>query len=518
MTEITRALAALLLIVAAGLAQSPDAKNCSIDGSVVNSVTGAPVPRAQVGVVGSDDTYVADSNSAGNWSVERLSCGRVTITVNRIGFLRVQQSNLLLAANTPMHGVDLKLAPQSVLAGRVLDDEGDPILGAQVSLMTSRIINGLRGIQASTSTTTNDLGEYRFSGLTAGKYILCANAGGGVVANGSRSYGERCYPGPMDGGAASAMDVATGYEGRIDFALAPLVTVHVSGVVSGGTEGVTTSINLRPHGQIARMYMGLSTQARPDGTFSIRNVPPGSYTVEVASNPNNRRLTARVPIDVGESGVEGLQLHLEPGVTVTGTVKIVAATGKKIENPRYAILLRSSEGVFSYDPTDWDETRTAFTITDVVPGNYRLDVSPATVFYLKSPAPFYLKSATLGGRDIAGSDVAIGPGGATIEVVMSDDGGVVEGDVSGDDGPAAAWVLLEKDGAPSRNARTDANGHFNIDTVPPGDYRVYAWDDNTKVEYANPEWVRRNGKGVAVTVDPGQTAQVKVVRQIAPAE
>ena len=508
--RIIRTLAALLFAGTAVFAQPPEAKNCSIDGSVVSSADGASIPRAQVGIAGTGDTWVAESNSAGKWSVEHLSCGRVTITVNRIGFLRVQQSNLLLAPNTPMHDVELKLAPQAVLAGQVLDDEGDPILGAQVSLLTSRIISGLRGIQASTSTTTNDLGEYRFSGLAAGKYILCANAGGGVIASSSRPYSEKCYPGPMDGGSASAMDVAAGYEGRVDFALSPLVTVHVSGVVSGRTEGVSTSINLRPNDQIARMYMGLSAQAGPDGSFSIRNVPPGSYTVEASSNPGNRRLTSRVPIDVGDNGVEGLQLHLEPGVTVTGTIKIVSLTGNKIANPHYTVLLRSSEGALSYNPTDWDETRTAFTITDVAPGNYRLDVSP--------PAPFYVKSATLGGRDIARSDIAIGPGGAAIEVVLSDDGGAVEGDVSGDDGPAAAWVLLEKDGAPSRNARTDANGHFKIDTVPPGDYKVYAWDDNTKVEYANPDWVRRNGKGAAVTVGPGQTAQVKVVRQIAPAE
>jgi hypothetical protein len=166
--------------------------------------------------------------------------------------------------------------------------------------------------------------------------------------------------------------------------------------------------------------------------------------------------------------------------------------------------------VFSPGLAGWDDTRTAFTVTDVVPGNYRLDFAP--------PAPFYMKSATLGGRDIAGSDVTIGPGAGAIEVILSDDGGKVEGDVSADDAPAAAWIFLERDGAPLRNARTDANGHFKIENVPPGDYKVYAWDDQTKVEYANPDWMQRNGKAVAVSVGPGQTAQVTLVRQIAPNE
>ena len=79
-------------------------------------------------------------------------------------------------------------------------------------------------------------------------------------------------------------------------------------------------------------------------------------------------------------------------------------------------------------------------------------------------------------------------------------------------------MLLQKDGVSSRNARADANGHFKIDNLPPGDYKVYAWDDNTNVEYANPEWMRQNGKGAAVSVGPGQTALVKVIRQTAPPE
>jgi hypothetical protein len=413
-----------------------------------------------------------------------------------------------------MHGVEIKLAPQAVLAGHVLDDQGDPILGAQISLMTSRVINGVRGIQASNSTNTNDLGEYRFAGLAAGKYILCANAGGGsVVANDARPYSGKCYPGPVyadAGSAVSTLDVAAGYEGRVDFTLTPQTTARVSGVLSGKPDIGYSGVNLVPRTQIARMAMGLTSPVRPDGTFSIRGVPPGSYTLTARSTDSNNPMTARMPLDVGGVDIEGIQLRLEPVFKVSGTLKILSATGKKIEKPQYTILLRSSDRVYGSGQTIWDDSRTAFAISDVEPGNYRLELSP--------PAPFYLKSATLGGRDMMGSEVAIGQGTGSIEIVISDDSGVVEGDVSGDDGPGAAWIFLQRDGAPSRNVVTDPNGHFKISTVPPGDYKVYAWDDNNNVEYANPEWMQRNGKGVAVTVDAGQSAQVKLTRQSAPVE
>jgi len=508
-----RTLVALLFINAAAFAQSTDAKNCSVDGSVVNSLTHAPILRAQVTVGAADDFVLTESDSAGQWKVEHVACGRVSITVNRAGFLRIQRSNVPLPANTPLHGVEIKMTPQAVLAGRVIDDQGDPIPGAQVNLMTSRVIDGVRGVQASTSATTNDLGEYRFSGLTAGKYILCANAGGGVVeANGARAYGEKCYPGPMDGGAASALDVAAGYEGRVDLALSPLVTVHVGGVVSGKPDDAGCTVWLTPRNQIARMAMSLSAQVGADGTFLIRHVPRGSYMLNAMSaDRQNRRLTALIPVEAGGSDIDGLQVHLDPGVSVTGTVKVVSVAGRKPATHSLTAMISREWGVAGGADIVWNEGGTSFTIPYVVPGNYRL-------MFASPPAPFYLKSATLGGRDIAGSEFAVGPGAGSLEIVIGDDGGAVEGDVTNDDGPAPAWIFLEKDGSPSRNARADAKGHFKIDTVPPGDYKVYAWDDNTNVEYANPQWMQRNGKGVTVTVEPGQAAQVKLIGQIAPPE
>jgi hypothetical protein len=487
-----RTLALLLFVNAAAFAQ------CTVDGTVVNSASGAPIERAHVSIVNGNDVFFSDSDATGKWIVEHLPCENVTVVVNRPGFLRKQQAIAKAA-----HDVRLKLVPQAVLAGRVLDEQGEPLLGAQVSLMTSRVINGLRGVQASTSAITNDLGEYRFSGLAAGKYILCANAGGGpVTATGARPFGEKCYPGSLP------MDVAAGYEGRIDFMLPPLTTVRVSGKVSGQSEGELATVVLVPRSQIARMSMGLSTPVREDGGFTIRNVPPSSYTALVTSG----RMATSTPVEVGSADIDSLQLHIEPGVTVTGTVKIVSATERKITGAMDVQLVRdlATDGVAFSEIGSAIASRPSFAFSEIPAGNYRVQLTP--------PAPFYVKSVTLGGRDISNSDFIVAPGAGNIEVVLADDGGTVEGDVSTDDGPSPAWVLLQKDGASSRNARADAAGHFRIDNLPPGDYKVYAWDDNTNVEYGNLDWMRQNAKGVSISVGPGQTAQVRVTRQTAPPE
>jgi len=477
---------------------------CSVDGIVVNSVTNAPIVRAQVNIAGADDTSTAVSGTDGKWKAEHLPCGRITIGASRVGFLRSQQS-LLMMPDSPLHDIKLTLAPQAVIAGRVVDDQGDPIFGAEVGLLTSHIQNGVRSFQQITAIRTNDLGEYRFAELAAGKYIACVNAG---YSNGPISLGERCYPGSPDAGIASAMSIVASSEARVDFALSRVTTFRVSGVISGQQE--LSNVNLFPPFQNGRVFLNLSTTARPDGTFSIGRVPPGSYILVARSRAENTRLEARIPVDVAANDVAEVRLRLESGVTVSGTVRAVSATGRKIEKPEYTASLISAELGGAQQGPIWGENRSSFKLPEMLPGNYRLD------FY--APPPFYVKSATLGGRDIATSELPIGPGVGVIEVVISDDGGAVEGITSTDDGPVPAWVYLERDGKPSRNSRTDANGHFKIDTVAPGDYKIYAWEDNTNVEYANPDWMKQNAKGVAVTVAPGQTVQVKLTRQTAPVE
>ena len=320
-----RILVLLLFLSATTFAQ------CTVDGTVVNSANSAPIERAHVSIVSADDIFFTDSDAAGKWIAEHVACGRVTVVANRPGFLRKQQ----VIEKSPAHEVRLQLVPQAVLTGRVLDEQGEPLLGAQVSLMTSLIINGVRGVQASTSAITNDLGEYRFSGVAAGKYILCANSGGGAIAgSGERAYGEKCYPGSMP------MDVPAGYEGRIDFGLTPLATARVSGVVSGQPGGERTAmVTLVPRSQIARMSLGLSAQPGPDGSFVIRHVPPSSYTAHATSG---RMVQARIPIEVGSADIDLLQLHVELGATVLmGTVKIVSSTRRKLEYAMDVQLVRN---------------------------------------------------------------------------------------------------------------------------------------------------------------------------------
>jgi hypothetical protein len=224
-------------------------------------------------------------------------------------------------------------------------------------------------------------------------------------------------------------------------------------------------------------------------------------------------LTARVPIEVGSSDVDDVAVHLDSGFAVTGRVRIESKSGNAPIYRQFVLNLRSSDPRAGFQ-IKWSADNATFTIPDLTPGNYRLDAVP--------PSPYYVKSVTLAGRDFMREEIPITQSGAgPIDIVLSDDGGVIDAQVTGaDDQPvAAAGVMLLQNGLRPRIAATGPDGHVKLQGLAPGDYRIYAWDDVQQVEYADAEWMKRNGgSGVAVTVQAGQTAQVTVKEQTVPAQ
>jgi hypothetical protein len=499
------------------LAQNPPPASfdCAADGTVVNSVTGEPVVRAHVNLISGGTTYSATTDASGKWSLSNLGCAPGQVQVTRPGFLQnAPFRGIALVSGSPVRDFKTALTPQSVAWGKVLDDQGDPVMGVQITALASRVVEGLPRFQQSGAATTNDLGEYRLANLQRGKYVFCAhmNAPNGTVQQASRMItADSCYPGPLEGGAASAMDIPAGRETKVDFTLDQVAAVHVRGTVTGLPEGRTVGVNLVKRGVTADFGGNLGGAVRA-GSFDFR-APPGSYMLTSDYFEAARRFTARVPIEVGSSDIDNIVVHLDSGFTVTGVVRLASQSGQTAPAPQFGINLRASEPVNGTGQLKWDQDHTSFAINDLVPGNFRLDVSP--------PAPFYVKSATLAGQDILNSEVSISQAAGPIEINLRDDSGSIEGDVVDANGqPAAAGILLLRGTLRAANViMAQANGHFKLQNVAPGDYNVCAWDTWNEVEYANPDWMRRyGGGGLPVTVTAGQNAQVKLTRQLVPAQ
>lgn len=501
--------------------QQPQAQlshDCAADGFVVNEVTGEPVPRAVVMIAGTGVSDVT-ADSVGRWKATGIGCGRLNIGASKAGYLssvqvRIRSSVVTVSPDSPAHDVKVLMTPQAVASGKVIDENGDPVQNVSVVLMTSRVVEGRRVFQQGGTSVTNDLGEYRLSGLAAGKVIFCARPLSDMLllpTPGSMILAEKCYPGPPEGGAASAMTLAAGRDVRVDFALQRVPSVHIRGKVTGAAQGRGVMVSIQPRTQVRNGATTRQAQMGRDGSFDVAGVAPGPWLLGVDYWESGSRLFARVPVDVGTSDLEGVMVQVEPGFAVTGTIRLQSGSKPLPEGLKTQVSLQGLDGSFGTNPVALNNGLNSFTVRDIPGGTYRLS--------LFVPPPFYLKSAMLGGRDIAREPAPILQESGVIDVVIADDSGSVEGrleDANGDG--LTGWVQAMQEGRQVASVAAGSDGKFRM-SLPPGEYQLYGWDDIQQVEWADADWMRRHaGSAVSIAIGPGQAVQAKVTRVAAPAQ
>src|SRR5258708_35974586 len=153
-----------------------------------------------------------------------------------------------------------KMATAGLIAGKIVDADGDPMSGLTVQaipkgqgqsgvggMLTTYLSIAGAGAAAAGNlpgvATTNDLGEYRIAGLRAGQYLVIARPRGNAAppptpANkphtGERLlYAPTYYPGVLDEKQASALQGVSGGAATADFTLVVHHAYRVSGIVSG---------------------------------------------------------------------------------------------------------------------------------------------------------------------------------------------------------------------------------------------------------------------------------------------
>jgi Carboxypeptidase regulatory-like domain len=491
-----RCFAIVFVTVSFAYGQTPGlVKDCAADGTVVNSLTGDPIAHAQV-VAGND--HGAATDTSGGWNIARLPCTATPFTVEHAGFLAATTG-----PGIPARDVRIRLTPEAAVVGKVLDEAGDPVTGAEVQIFDSVVKQGRRVMRESTSVNTNTAGEYRIGLLPPGRYIFCARSSKVTYPLGGGShiaYGESCYPSPPSVDAGNALRMEAGQEVHADFRLPAVPGVHVRGTVAGVPEGSRVVVQIA-NAPEARQ----PSQIAKDNSFDFAGVVPGSYVIEGLAMVDGKSRFASAAVNLGSSDADGVALTFVPSVTVTGVVRF--SGGKVPDDLKLNVsLIPSDLGSYAGHP-DWDSTHASFIYRDISPGKYRVNTN-------SPPDPYYIESVKLHGRDALGGELTITGSTGPIEILIGDDGGKLEGSVADAGGkPAPGQIMLLRGSLPPQTSQSGENGRFAISNVPPGDYLAYAFDDSRNVEYAEPEWMRLNaGAGVPVSIQPGSSAAIALVQ------
>jgi hypothetical protein len=416
-------------------------------------------------------------------------------------------------------GLAFRLLPPGVITGTVYDEDGDPVTGARVNALRVAGDSAHRRLSSGGTGETNDLGEYRIWGLQSGKYLVAATYQPPQSFSSERTdevYLPTFHPSTPDSSQASVVELEAGAEASgmdVDLRQAHAVMVRGRIMIDAPVKTLRgTYISLVPRGSEGNY--SLSNYGGPveneSGDFEIRGVPPGPYDITAFWNDGRRKLGARLAVEVSNANLEGITLVLGSPITLTGTIGIEG--GNPFDFTRLGLGLEPIDsGMGSGNPQIKPDG--TFAVPDVFDGSYRVRVSGY-------PEGYYVKSVRAGGSEVLESGLTVNRSQSPprLEIVLSPDGGRVEGTVLKEQVPVAkALVVLGPDPAHRDRAEmyrikeTDMLGRFSLVGLPPGDYTLFAWEPVQGTSYVDPDYLQGfEGFGKPIHVEEGQQQAVQL--------
>jgi protocatechuate 3,4-dioxygenase beta subunit len=461
-----------------------------------------------------------------------------------------------------MRDVRLQMAPTGTISGRVIDADGQPAARVRVMALEATYSLGERKLGIIQAVQTDDRGDYRLFWLPPGQYVVAARQEDPrrqtlqlfITPPGS-SEGYETYPqapltfrtlengtvveetfdvvyygGDSDVKKARAMDLSPGGAlSGIDLNIAGsrVRTRHVRGTLfdpSGArVPGVVVAALPRNSGP---SMIAPSAVTDVSGTFDLAGVGTGAYTLR-GSLPGFAGFAVLAP---GENDVDGLTITMGLGFRLPGKITIDGrAPGSPV--PELAGVTVRLESTVSGLPGASSPAINgeAFTISVPQPGEYRVLVNPILVPYSSDPARrpaispdlqnAYVKTIRFNADDGLSGPVNVAPQAGQVEVVVALNGGTIEGVVNERQQPAANAVVVLVPAARTRFdlyrvSSSGGDGRFRMRAIPPGEYRLFAWEYVEDGAWFDAAFMRsRESGGRALRISEGKNPDISITME-----
>lgn len=524
-----------------GQSLAPGGAGYPVRGTVVDGVTGQPVPRALV-ELNADLAQLTDGN--GQFFFDNVPGQLYVISVSKPGYLgagHAQQvvhygnvgmsSGEALPARRVVVGPDMpnltfRMTPDGAVTGRVTLSTGDSPDGIRVQVYQRRIQGGRPTWQMAGVATTRSDGSFRLGDLPPGSYMVSTMAsmdnpgeptGGHVAVWG---YPPVYYPGVTDPSAAGILNVAPGQQAEADLTLTHQKFFPVTIALHTPDPGLPANFEILDAGG---HQTGFPAHYEPRDEVVHATVPNGRWMVDVHTYGPTMGwgratfLVASAPASLAV-GVESV-----PRIPVMVNRDFSSANSQGAGNgPGLNLTLLDADafgtgGSGFLGPGPGGAGTWQINMTQ--PGSYWVQ---ATAF-----PPAYISSITGGGVDLASNPLIVAPGSAisSIDVTLRDDPGSITGQIAGatpgttgSSAPPGEHPLVWVYAIPLFPTATELpqgfvnqDGTFTIANLAPGSYRVVACDAPQEIDFHSADGVAAwAGKGQLVTVDAGSAANVQL--------
>jgi hypothetical protein len=500
---------------------------------------------------------VAASDRNGIVALRGVPAGNYLVGVERAGYFesfsnaadRTVFGRIVSVIGQRTTELTIPLAAGASIGGRLRNAKNP---SAEVSAF---VINYLYGIPILVPQATSPGGaSYKLENLPPGEYLI-----------GATGFPHVYHPFATDAHRATSVVIQGGENlSRIDIDAGAARAVTISGrsTLPAGLDLSDTGYRVIPRDPNAWVpfsaVMRWSEKVSNANQFEIPGVGPGSYDFYTARRPRPEAplIYGQIPVEVGTADLKNLVVRVQPRVAARGVVTFNGnavvrgndSTAPSRESRPEGTLQAAGDGTFkisldvilattpieiSLEPDDGARrlpvyrnlgkglqaavSSGAFVIPEVPGGRFR-----ARVDILELPDAYV--------ADIRQRGVSVYDSGITItervpeplEVQINTDGSRIEGIARIEGQPARPGMMVVLAPPPTRRQNralykvtfTDSEGRFAFRGVPPGEFKLFAWNTLPVGAYKNDVFLSRfesSGRTVRVGQDTTISVPVNII-------
>src|ERR1700722_12808872 len=322
-----------------------------IAGTVVNSITGAPLGKARITLM--DTANRANMLSVitgddGHFEFFSLYRAKYSLQGAKRGFISAGYEQheefstaIVTGGDFNTENLVLRLTPLALLGGKVVDESGEPVRKANVRLFIDNQQGGRRRTVEVGADTTDDQGYYEFSGLAPANYFIAVSAkpwyaipsfssprNGYLSSPNFSSSLDVAYPttynnGATDSQSATPTSIQAGDHVQVDMHLSPVPVLHlIFRIPQAEQQGVsmpafeTRVFDSREYVQVQGM------QSPSPGVYEMAGIPAGKYTVRFM-DPKSGQTQQSTEMNLTTDGQELDLKQGEPSASVKLSFKML---------------------------------------------------------------------------------------------------------------------------------------------------------------------------------------------------
>lgn len=501
-----------------------------IAGTVVSKSDGHPLDHAAVAIVdvkNRKNLQMMITSADGRFLFQGLTAGKYSLEGRRQGYIEAAYDSheqystaIVTGADLDTENLVLRLAPDGLIAGRVLDESGEPVRHAAVAVYYEDHSSGIGQVRQIRSAETDDQGEYEITPLVPGTYFVSASATPWYAVHpdsqleqpsapplavdrslnvtypltyfGDETEAENASPIPLRGGDHVRAD--------IHLSPAPALTLRLR-IPENAQNGFQWQLQQTGFDGHTTSVQGTGFRMVPPGVIEITGIPAGKYNVRVNEEGSGAQMSSL------ELDKEGQELDLSTAEALSN-VKISVNVSADMPH-RGVVALRSGRRVV----VAWQQVDAK--------GEAELQQVPAGVYDVLAwnfGKPYSIDRMAVEGAQVQDHKVKIA-GGSSPSISLT----LIEGNVqvqgvakrAGKGVAGAMVVLVPKDPELNRDRfrrdQSDLDGTFSLPGVVPGWYTVLAIDNGWDLDWSQPRVIAaylKRGHSVEIANQSGRTVEI----------